>query len=162
MGHQITESLDGVSLDDAQTEPARILYCRHLYCPQQPMKHRQTRSLTKMKTRSSIHQRQVTSSRQQPSRGSRSSPSSTLGHHSVPWVLFIRPRMLVEIDLVDHDIVQWRYIFILYCYILLFSFGRCTKALHPKTLRCATEGFFLDTSWGVLSTSADVGDRFFR
>jgi hypothetical protein len=51
--------------------------------PQRPQRHCQTRSLTSRQTRSPRHQRWVTSSRQQHSRWSRSSPSSSSGHHSI-------------------------------------------------------------------------------
>jgi len=47
--------------------------------------------------------------------------------------------------------------------LVLFSFGTCTYASHPNTLRCEREGFLLfHASYGYLPSNADEGDLLAR
>lgn len=74
--------------------------------PRKPHGYKQTRSLTNRHLRSPRHLRLITSSPQLHNRGSKSSPSTPTGHHSI-LTLYIWPQELreIDLDLVDHDLV---------------------------------------------------------
>jgi hypothetical protein len=96
----------------------------HAPPPQRPQIHYQTRSLVTRKTKSPRHQWQVTSSRQQRSGWSKSSPISSLRHYSILSFL----HLIADVRR-DRYSGPWSSPYIL----SLCTCPYCCGCLHPKS-----------------------------